>query len=192
MNIRKFRHLLPAFLFLSALFLSAGSAETVRAEDLEIGSAAPLFTAANQDGVPFSLADRKGRGWSVLYFYPKADTPGCTKQACAFRDAVKKIQALNAEVYGVSTDTVESQAQFHKKYQLKFDILADPDGVVVSLYGAKMPMVDYAKRWTFIIDPELKIRAIEKDVDPASDAERVAGILAGLQSKTTELAPGGE
>jgi peroxiredoxin Q/BCP len=117
----------------------------------------------------------------VLYFYPKAETPGCTKQACAFRDSIKKIRALNAEVYGISTDTVEAQAAFHKHHQLQFDLLADPDGAVVSQYSGKIPLLGMAKRRTFILDPELNIRAVKKDVDPALDAQQVADELKALQ-----------
>ena len=184
MIIKKALFLLPISLLFCAI-----SAARVRADDLEVGSAAPLFSAANQDGAEFSLAARKGQGWTVLYFYPKAGTPGCTKQACAFRDAIKKIQDLDAEVFGISTDTVEALAKFHKEHQLKFDLLADPEGAIVLQYGAKMLAVNYANRWTFILDPELKIRAVEKDVDPAMDAERVAAILTDLQGKESEAGP---
>ena len=145
------------------------------------GTPAPLFILKNQTGKEFALASRKGVGWTVLYFYPKAETPGCTKQACAFRDSIKKIRALKAEVYGVSTDTVEEQAAFHKHHQLQFDLLADPDGAVVSQYSGKIPLLGMAKRWTFILDPELTVRAIKKDVDPALDAQQVADELKVLQ-----------
>src|SRR5262245_23344791 len=133
------------------------------ADELAAGQPAPLFTAKTQDGSDFDLSSRKGQ-WTVLYFYPKAGTPGCTKQACAFRDSIKVIRAEGAEVYGISTDTVESQAAFHKEHQLAFTLLADPDGTVTELYGAKMPILTMAKRWTFIIDPTLTIRQVQRDV----------------------------
>jgi peroxiredoxin Q/BCP len=145
------------------------------------GQKAPLFETKTHEGKPFKLADREGKGWTVLYFYPKAETPGCTKQACAFRDAIKKIEALNAEVYGISNDTVESQAAFHAHHKLRFTLLADPDSAVIKAFDAKMPIIGMAKRWTFIIDPQLVIRSVNKDVDPAADAIQVAEKLAELQ-----------
>ena len=152
-----------------------------RADELEVGQDAPLFHLIDNQGNDFSLAARKDQGWTVLYFYPKAETPGCTKQACSFRDAIDVIHLLNAEVYGISADGVEDIAAFHKNHQLKFPLLADPNGEVINKYGAMMPKVGMAKRWTFIIDPKLKIRAIERDVDPAVDAKRVADTIRGLQ-----------
>ena len=151
-----------------------------RAADLKVGSLAPSFSAQTQEGKLFNLADRKGQ-WTVLYFYPKAETPGCTKQACAFRDSVNLIRAQGADIYGISADTVEQQAAFHKNHSLNFTLLADADSKVIELYGSKMPVMKMSKRWTFILDPELKIRDIEKDVDPAKDAERVAKKIQNLK-----------
>ena len=141
--------------------------------ELKVGSEAPLFTVQNHKGEEFKLENRKGQ-WTVLFFYPKADTPGCTTQACAFRDNIEKIRSQGAEIYGISADKVPDQAAFHKKHKLNFELLADHDSKVIGLYGSKMPMMKFSKRWTFIIDPELKIRSIEKDVDPAMDALKVA------------------
>lgn len=162
------KSLMAAFL----LFLAMMITETTLAKDVQLNAAAPLFKVKNQTGAEFDLASRKGK-WTVLYFYPKAGTPGCTKQACAFRDSIKKIRDLDAEVYGISTDTVEDQAKFHKEHRLNFDLLADADAKVTELYGAKMPVVKVSKRWTFIIDPQLKIKNVLKDVDPAMDPDRV-------------------
>jgi peroxiredoxin Q/BCP len=150
------------------------------AADPGVGDAAPTFRLKTYENKDFDLSQRKGQ-WTVLYFYPKSGTPGCTKQACAFRDNIKKVRDQGAEVYGISTDSVESQAKFHKEHALNFVILADSDAKVTSAYGAKMPVVKVSKRWTFIVDPELKIRAIEKDVDPVLDADRVAKTLASLK-----------
>jgi peroxiredoxin Q/BCP len=151
------------------------------ATELKPGDAAPLFTAQTQGGETFDLASRRGQ-WTVLFFYPKAGTPGCTKQVCAFRDSVRTIRAAGAEVYGISADTVEAQAAFHKEHQLAFTLLADPDGTVIAAYGTKMPLLPMSKRWTFIIDPELKIRQVQHDVDPALDAQRVAAEIARLKN----------
>lgn len=166
---------------ISALLLSFSMiAEPTFAKDVEVNEPAPLFKVKNQMGAEFDLSSRKGK-WTILYFYPKAATPGCTEQACAFRDSLKKIRDLGAEVYGISTDTVADQAQFHKDQKLNFDLLADSDAKVTELYGAKMPVLNFSKRWTFIINPELKIANVMKNVDTAKDAERVVFELAQLK-----------
>lgn len=148
----------------------------VYASDLKVGDAAPLFKSKLQSGDDFWMEHQKGK-WTILYFYPKADTPGCTKQACAFRDNIKKITDLGAEVYGISVNSVEEQAAFHKKHGLKFSLIADPEAETTILYGAKLPIIKMSKRWTFIIDDQLKIRKIEKDVDPVTDAQSVADFI---------------
>jgi len=163
-----------------SIFILFSVSFAVHAADLKVGDPAPVFTAKTQDGKDFDLASRKGQ-WTVLYFYPKAGTQGCTKQACAFRDSIEKIHAQGAEVYGVSADSVEDQKAFSDKHKLNFTLLADPDDKVVNLYGSKMPVLKMSKRWTFILDPELKIRVIEKDVDPSLDAEKVANQIATLK-----------
>ncbi len=148
---------------------------------LKVGDPAPVFKAKTHAGQEFDLKSRLGK-WTVLYFYPKAGTPGCTKQACAFRDALEKIRQQDAEVFGVSTDSVAAQAAFHKEHRLNFTLLADPEDRVVRLYGTKMPVLKMSKRWTFILDPELKIRLIVKDVDPVADSEKIAGQIAALKT----------
>ncbi len=153
------------------------------AETVRVGQQAPLFTLKAQDGSTLDLSSRQGKGWTVLYFYPKAGTPGCTTQACAFRDAIKVIRNENAEVFGISTDNVENLQKFHQEHQLTFTLLSDPDAKVTEAYGVKMPLVTVAKRWTFILDPSLVIRQIDDNVDPAMDAMRVAKELQKLQSK---------
>ena len=150
---------------------------------LKVGDPAPVFEAKDQDGNLFKLADRRGKGWTVLYFYPKAGTPGCTKQACTFRDAIDAIRKEKAEVYGISSDTVEDQSKFHKEHHLKFALLADPKLEVIGKYDVKMPVVSYAKRTTFIVDPNLVIRNIDESVDPTMDPKNVAEKLKALQAK---------
>ncbi len=147
---------------------------------LKVGDAAPVFQVKTHEGKDFDLNSRQGM-WTVLYFYPKADTPGCTKQACAFRDTVKIIRDQNAEVFGVSSDGVESQSRFHKKYNLNFTLLCDVDLNIIKLYGTKMPVLNISKRWTFIIDPSLKIRTIDREIDPVKDAEKVAQLIGQLK-----------
>lgn len=163
-------------------------ASTTFAASLKVGDSAPLFKVKKQDGSDFDLASRKG-SWTVLYFYPKAGTPGCTTQACAFRDNIKKIHAAGAEVFGISSDSVAAQAAFHKEHKLSFDLLADPEDKVLGAYGTKILGLSFSKRWTFIIDPQLKIRSIDKNVDPALDAVRVAAKITELRAASVPSAP---
>lgn len=164
--------------FLSSLISSAKAF----GGPLKVGEPAPLFTAKTHANADFALESRKGK-WTVLYFYPKAETPGCTKQACAFRDNLKKITAQDAEVYGISTDTVEEQAKFHQNHSLNFTLLADPEAKVTESFGAKMPVMKMSKRWTFIIGPDLKIKSVDQDVDPALDATKVAAKIEELKKQ---------
>ncbi|MDY0062020.1 MAG: peroxiredoxin [Myxococcota bacterium] len=175
--VQRYRTLLLGGLLMALAIFGSSTAAAAPG----VGSQAPLFTATAHDGSTFSLADRQGKGWTVLFFYPKADTPGCTKQACAFRDANAVIRELGAEVYGISGDSVKDQAAFHAKYRLTFPLLADPEARVIQLFDAKLPLVKVSKRWTFILDPTLTIRWVEKDVDPMLDAQRVADELKRLQ-----------
>lgn len=151
----------------------------VFAAEVSVGNPAPQFKLQTMDGKVFELSSRKGT-WTVLYFYPKAETPGCTKQACAFRDNIKKIRAQGADVFGVSVNSVKDQADFHKNHHLNFTLLADEKAEITKLYGSKMPVLNMSKRWTFIIDPNLIIRFVDKDVDPVKDAEKVAETIAKL------------
>jgi peroxiredoxin Q/BCP len=129
------------------------------------GSPAPKFKAETDDGRVVSLADFKGKKL-VLYFYPKDDTPGCTKEACAFRDGIDKIRAAGAEVLGVSADAADSHRKFKDKYQLNFTLLADTPKKMVQDYGVWKEKSMYGRtymgieRTTFLIDEEGKIRKI--------------------------------
>jgi len=168
-----------------ALLLSFGSSagEALGAPSPpQVGDLAPEFELALQDGSRFALKSRRDVGWTVLYFYPKADTPGCTKQACAYRDGIQRIRSQHAEVFGISTDEVAQLAAFHQKYHLSFNLLSDPTGVVTEAYGVKMPVLSLAKRWTFLIDPKGVIRDINTEVDPALYPSWVVDRLGVLQT----------
>lgn len=158
---------------------------SVIAADLKPGDPAPGVKLKTDSGAAFDLTARKGQ-WTVLYFYPKADTPGCTKQACAFRDNISQIRKLGAEIYGVSADSVEAVRNFKQKHSLNFVLLADPKLEAIGAYGTKMGTMDMSRRWTFVIGPDLRIRAIEKDVDPVMDAARTAAKLEELQAKSSK------
>lgn len=166
-------------LVMSLIFLSMSG--TGAASDLKRGDPAPGFLLLTDEGSEFDLESRRGK-WTVLYFYPKADTPGCTKQACAFRDNISRIRDLGAEIFGVSTDAVPALVKFKKKHDINFVLLADPELKAVKAYGAKMPMLKISKRWTFIIDPELRVASVDRNVDPILDADRVAKTLLKLQA----------
>lgn len=148
---------------------------------LNAGEIAPVFTLNDQNGEAVTLAANPNKTWTVLYFYPKADTPGCTKQACAFRDALKSVEDENAVVYGISTNTVADLKKFQDKYKLNFKLLSDRNGSISKKYGAKYPVVNIARRYTFIIDSDLVIRHIDKDVDPTLDAQRVSNKIKELK-----------
>jgi peroxiredoxin Q/BCP len=141
------------------------------------------FTLPDQTGTPRSLSDFKGK-WIVLYFYPKDQTPGCTAEACSFRDANEALLAKDAVVIGVSADTVESHAEFIKEYDLPFILLADPGKKVINQYGAwgkKMFGIEGILRQTFIIDPQGAIVKKYGRVTPAEHATQIINDLATLQ-----------
>jgi peroxiredoxin Q/BCP len=172
----------PSLIKKALLALAVGAPGSALAEPLAVGKPAPVFQLKTHDGGDFNLESRRGKGWTVLYFYPKAGTPGCTTQACAFRDAIKAIRDQDAEVYGISTDPVGDLAAFHQKYHLNFPLISDPEAAATEAYGVKLPVMKMAKRWTFIVDPDLVVRHINDQVDPGLDAKAVAATLKRLKS----------
>jgi peroxiredoxin Q/BCP len=153
---------------------------------LEPDMLAPDFTLPDQDGQEHSLSQYRGQ-WVLLYFYPKDDTPGCTKEACSIRDAFPNFQALNIMVLGVSVDSVESHKKFAEKYKLPFTLLSDEHKKVVSHYGVwgeKKFMGrehDGTIRSSFLIDPTGTIEKIYTDVKPEKHAEEVLRDLKRLE-----------
>lgn len=130
---------------------------------------APDFTLQDQNGDDYTLSDDLGT-WIALYFYPKDDTPGCTKEACGFRDRYDEL-ADHIHVVGVSSDSVSSHKNFEEKYQLPFTLLSDPDSHVRTLYGADNSV--YPKRTTFLIDPEGVVVKVYEKVDVAAHAGEI-------------------
>jgi peroxiredoxin Q/BCP len=151
------------------------------ANELAVGSVAPEFRLLDQSGQPHSLADYRGR-WVVLYFYPKDDTPGCTKEACAFRDDIRRFRQLQVALLGVSLDSVDSHRDFAGKYSLPFPLLADPGAEVARAYGALWSLgpIRFARRHSFIIDPQGRIARIYRSVTPGSHSDEVIQDLVGL------------
>jgi len=119
------------------------------AEPLAIGAKLPQVSQKNQEGITIALAEHGAGGWLLVYFYPKADTPGCTKQACSLRDAFATLTEKGVKVFGVSTDSPKSQKAFKEKYQLPFDLLADEDSTIVKAFGVPTTM-GFAKRQAFL------------------------------------------
>ncbi len=156
------------------LGLSAG------ATDLKEGQPAPAISAPDQDGKAISLAEFKGKANVVLYFYPKDDTPGCTKEACSFRDGYATLQKTGAVILGVSADDVKSHKAFAEKFHLPFSLLADPDKKIIDAYGVRMPVFGIAKRVTFVIDKGGVIRKIFLGVDPKGHDQEVLAALKAL------------
>jgi peroxiredoxin Q/BCP len=127
------------------------------AEAPKVGDKAPLVAGKDQDGKSWKLADAVGKKVVLLYFYPKDDTPGCTKEACGFRDRIADLKKENVEIIGVSFDSGESHQKFISKYNLNFPLLADTDGKIADAYGTKMKDKNMARRVSFLIGLDGKI-----------------------------------
>ncbi|MBC7171765.1 MAG: peroxiredoxin [Polyangiaceae bacterium] len=145
-------------------------------ELLAPGSTAPDRTLRDQTGASRSLASFRGKPL-VLYFYPKDATPGCTREACAFRDSWSRYESAGVQIVGVSTDSVESHAEFAEEHQLPFPLLADVDGELTEAFGVRTRL-GMASRVTFVLDKEGVVRAIFRDVDPGVHA---ADVLAEIE-----------
>jgi peroxiredoxin Q/BCP len=152
------------------------------------GAAAPAFSLKADDGSTVKLSALKGSP-VVLYFYPKDDTPGCTKEACAFRDAQAKLAKFGAKVFGVSPDSVATHGKFRDKYQLNFPLLADPEHATAEAYGAWREKNMYGKksmgiqRSTFLIDAQGKVAKVWKRVQVEGHDEQVLEALKELAGK---------
>jgi peroxiredoxin Q/BCP len=159
------------------ILASVGGALPAGAEaQLDAGQAAPQFELIDQHGKAHRLEDYAGR-WLVLYFYPKDDTPGCTTEACSFRDDIYRIRALGAEVAGVSLDSAESHARFAEKHGLPFALLSDASGDIARRYGVLAEAGNFARRATFLIDPAGRVAKVYREVDPAAHSGEVIADL---------------
>lgn len=168
----------------SRLLLFTGMVSANAVAEIEVGQAAPDFQLPDQYQKMHSLSDYSGR-WLVLYFYPKDDTPGCTTEACNFRDEIFRLRELGAEVLGVSIDSPESHARFAEKHGLPFSLLSDEDGRVAESYGSlrRVGPLQMAKRHTFIIDPEGGIAGIYRKVNPKTHSDTVIADIQSLQTQ---------
>lgn len=169
---------------LAAAFLIAYRAVSVAGELPKVGAPAPAFNLPDAKGQTHRLSDYAGK-WLVLYFYPKDDTPGCTKEACSFRDDLFQLEKLGAKVVGVSVDDTDSHAAFAKKYSLPFPLLSDKDGKVADSYGAllNLGLIKKAKRYTFLIDPQGRVAKIYLSVDTSRHSQEIIDDLKQLSMK---------
>jgi thioredoxin-dependent peroxiredoxin len=153
---------------------------------IEVGQPAPEFTLSDQNGQPVSLAQFRGQP-VVLYFYPKDDTPGCTKEACAFRDARATYEKAGARVIGVSPDDVKSHRKFADKYELSFTLVADPDKSVCQNYGVWQEKNLYGRksmgvvRTTYVIDGAGTVRQVFAKVKVDGHSEKVLEAIEALE-----------
>jgi thioredoxin-dependent peroxiredoxin len=176
-----------ALVLLTIGIVGIGQIQSVFAETafaVREGEPAPDFTLPDQEGKPVTLSSLRGK-WVVLYFYPKDDTPGCTKEACSFRDNIVAIQQLNATVLGVSVDSVASHKKFSDKHKLNFQILADDQFNVSKQYGTltRFMGMRIAGRSTAIIDPKGTIRKLFPSVEPTDHAREIHQALKSLQTE---------
>jgi peroxiredoxin Q/BCP len=144
---------------------------------LPVGAPAPTFAATAQDGQRVALADLRGR-YVVLYFYPKDDTPGCTKEACSFRDAWAPLRDAGVIVLGVSEQDAASHAAFVEKYHLPFQLLVDDKGGLAAAYHVPV-MMGFAHRTTYLIDKDGTIKRVWPDVKPEGHAGEILDAIKG-------------
>jgi peroxiredoxin Q/BCP len=166
---------IPALAFLAGLVLM--NTPLLRAEPLDVGADAPRIASINQDGKAVNLGDLYGKGYVLVYFYPKADTSGCTAQACSLRDSYEDLTKRGVTVVGVSTDQTDAQKAFQAKYTLPFVLLADPEHKVVDAFGVPLRGT-MATRQAFLIKGG---KIVWRDLQ-ASTAKQAADVLAALDT----------
>ncbi len=171
--------LLSILLFLLSAPIFAG-------EPPAVGSDAPSFNLQDQNGEWHTLGDYRGQ-WLAVYFYPRDDTPGCTTEACNFRDNIYAFKAIGAAVVGISVDDVDSHKEFSDKYKLPFTILADEGGKTSKAYGVlkDYKLLKLASRQSFLINPEGRIVKHYADVDPDKHTDQVLADIKTLMESAT-------
>lgn len=147
---------------------------STKAEPLSLGASAPLITALDQNGKPVSFGDVYAKGITLVYFYPKADTPGCTAEACSLRDAYTTLRDRDGkeiQILGVSKDKPEAQKKFQEKYQLPFTLIADQDGTVAKAFGVTLiPVIGLTSRQSFLIkDGKIVWSSLKAETKGAAD-----------------------
>jgi thioredoxin-dependent peroxiredoxin len=152
---------MKTILLLSSLMLAFTIGSSTAAEEaaapIKVGDKAPAVEGKDQSGKDWKLSDELGKKAVLLYFYPKDDTAGCTKQACGFRDSITELDSSDIKVVGVSCDTSESHQKFIEKYSLNFPLIADTDGKIAQAFGVKMKDRNMARRVSFLIGKDGKV-----------------------------------
>jgi peroxiredoxin Q/BCP len=171
-------------MFLTLFTLSMVGTALQAGDAPEVGSDAPGFHLQDQNGDWHDLQDYQG-SWLAIYFYPKDDTPGCTTEACNFRDNIYAFKAIGASVIGISVDDVDSHKEFSEKYKLPFIILADETGETAEAYGVlrDWKLLQIASRQSFLVNPQGVIVKHYEDVDPDTHTQQVLADLEGLMGK---------
>jgi thioredoxin-dependent peroxiredoxin len=171
----KLRTLLTAVACLASLTLVSHAAP------LAVGAAAPEISAVDQDGKTVNLKDVYAKGATLVYFYPKADTPGCTKQGCSIRDSWEDLQKAGIQVLGVSEDTAEAQKKFAEKYQFKHTLIADADGKVAAAFQVDMKSPKITSRQSFLIKDGKVVWNMLSGTTTETHAKDVLAAYAGLK-----------
>ncbi len=151
--------------------------------NLKVGDKAPEFSLLDNENKQHTLSDYQGK-WLILFFYPKDNTPGCTVEACQFRDNYADILAIDTKILGISTDKIDSHNHFISKFKLPFPLLSDDKGIMSKLYGSlfKLGPIKFCKRHSFIIDPEGNIAKIYRKVTSSEHSEQIITDLKKLQA----------
>jgi peroxiredoxin Q/BCP len=169
-------------LLLGAGLLGGLSAGAQDAPMPKVGDKAPLVVGKDQDGKTWKLEKRIGKKVVLLYFYPKDDTPGCTKQACGFRDRMEELKKQGVEVVGVSFDSPESHQKFIAKHNLNFTLLADTDGKIAEAYGVRVPGRNFARRVSFLIGLDGKIAHVTDSPQAEAHLNEMTEAVARLKT----------
>lgn len=151
----------------------------LNASPIPVGAAAPALTAPDENGDPVSLADVYAKGVTLVYFYPKASTPGCTAQACSLRDSIADLKDLGVQVIGVSKDTPAAQKAFKEKFELPFTLIADADGKVIEAFGVPTLPLGFAKRVSFLVK-DGKVAWYSPNAQTGTHAAEVEAAIAAL------------
>lgn len=167
---------------LAALVFSLFQLPAAQSETPKIGDRAPSIHAPDQDGKEWKLETVQDKKLVLLYFYPKDDTPGCTKQACGLRDQMSDLKSSGVEVVGVSFDSAESHKKFAEKHQLNFTLLPDTDGKIADAYGVRIPNQDRARRVSFLIGKDGRILHV---TDTPSADTHLSEMKAAVAKATT-------
>lgn len=171
----------PSLSAIAPLIIALSIASTALAKMPAPGDTAPLVQGKDQDGKEWKLSDVVGKKVVLLYFYPKDDTPGCTKEACGFRDRIADLKSQNVEVVGVSFDSPDSHQKFISKYKLNFPLIADTDGAIADAYGVRMNGRNMAKRTSFLIGLDGKIVHVTDTMSADTHLSEMHDAIAALK-----------